>query len=464
MQVWRRFPALPWVLLVAAACRVAVFFAFPGVFDFAGTGTIHGSEAYDTYARNLLATGVYGLERGTPDAALPPAYGFVLAGIYGLFGRSSLAVAAVQTAFDLGTIALLAAVGGALFRSAAVGALAGVMTACYPYLVFQTLAVNDTALFLLELHAFVWLVVLVRDRPVADHPSVALAAAAGLVLGAGALTRPAILVVACGAAAWLLLAWPLREVMRRLAPIVLVSGLVLAAWTGRNQLILGSAVPIATNGGSNFWQGNNAGTLAYLRAGIDVQWIPPGPLGGVDHRDPASNRLFFGAGLRFLTGHPRDVPALLWEKLRAHWSLDVFPRRNPSRGPDASFTADPGPAVSAYSGPLFDRLGRSVHRLTWGAALLLAAAGFAATRLSWREVSLVWSVEASLTLFYVAFHPSTRYRLPGDPLLFLLSAAGLLAVVRLVSGPGSAPGTPGRDAPDVHHDRLQDQLEPDEKG
>ena len=203
MQVWRRFPALPWVLLVAAACRVAVFFAFPGVFDFAGTGTIHGSEAYDTYARNLLATGVYGLERGTPDAALPPAYGFVLAGIYGLFGRSSLAVAAVQTAFDLGTIALLAAVGGALFRSAAVGALAGVMTACYPYLVFQTLAVNDTALFLLELHAFVWLVVLVRDRPVADHPSVALAAAAGLVLGAGALTRPAILVVACGAAAWL---------------------------------------------------------------------------------------------------------------------------------------------------------------------------------------------------------------------------------------------------------------------
>jgi len=31
-----------------------------------------------------------------------------------------------------------------------------------------------------------------------------------------------------------------------------------------------------------------------------------------------------------------------------------------------------------------------------------------------------------MTIMYVAFHPSTRYRSPSDPLLFVMSAAALV--------------------------------------
>lgn len=466
MQVRRRSLVLSWVFFIAIACRAGVFFAFPEVFDFVGTGTIHGSEAYDLYARNLSTTGVYGLKPGSPDAALPPAYGVVLAGIYGLFGRAPSAVAAVQTAFDLGTIAIVIAMGSAIFRSATIGTLAGLLVACYPYLVFQTLAVNDTALFLLELHAFVWLAVLLRDRPRADRFTLATAVLAGLVLGVGTLTRPVIFLVACGIVPWTLFRRPLRETARRLLPLGLSAVLVVAAWTGRNLSVFGRLVPIATNAGSNFWQGNNPETLAFLRAGYDVQWIPSGPLRGFDHRDPASNRAFFAAGIRFLRDNPNEIPSLVREKLLAHWSIDVTPRRNPAPGAGPPSGRDPGDAVSTYSRPLFDRLGRRVHMLYWGAALGLAVLGFLATWRMWRDVSIVWIVEASLTVFFVTFHPSTRYRLPGDPLLFLLSAAGLLALAaaaRRFLSPQAPPRAPDRHVPDVHHDRLEEQLKPGEQ-
>jgi hypothetical protein len=38
-----------------------------------------------------------------------------------------------------------------------------------------------------------------------------------------------------------------------------------------------------------------------------------------------------------------------------------------------------------------------------------------------------------MTAFYVLFHPSTRYRVPTDPALFLLSAAALVWLAAYVA-------------------------------
>lgn len=60
------------VLLVALALRVGAMVVLAPTFDFTLPGnSIHGSEAYDTYAQNLLATGVYGMEPGVADAKIP---------------------------------------------------------------------------------------------------------------------------------------------------------------------------------------------------------------------------------------------------------------------------------------------------------------------------------------------------------------------------------------------------------
>jgi len=63
-----------------------------------------------------------------------------------------------------------------------------------------------------------------------------------------------------------------------------------------------------------------------------------------------------------------------------------------------------------------------LHRFYFGGLLLLALVGIALTLSQWREVALLWFVQMGMTLIYIIFHPSTRYRAPTDPLLFLFAA------------------------------------------
>ncbi|MBZ0304011.1 MAG: hypothetical protein K8J31_30005, partial [Anaerolineae bacterium] len=91
---------LPLLIALAIGVRLGVLLAFPGVFAFEQTGAIHGSDAYDAYAQNLLATGVYGRTPGVPDAAIPPLYSYALAGVYGLLGRGSFQVGLFHTLLD----------------------------------------------------------------------------------------------------------------------------------------------------------------------------------------------------------------------------------------------------------------------------------------------------------------------------------------------------------------------------
>src|SRR5512145_3305108 len=95
------------LLVVSVAVRLAVLLVFPSIFAFDQTGAIHGSDAYDAYAQNLLATGVYGRTPGAPDAAIPPLYSYALALVYGLFGRGYLQVGLFHTLLDLISITLV---------------------------------------------------------------------------------------------------------------------------------------------------------------------------------------------------------------------------------------------------------------------------------------------------------------------------------------------------------------------
>ena len=81
--------------------RVGALVALPGIFDFVSTGAIHGSSSFDAYARNLLTTGVYGLTPGVADAMLPPLYSYVLAVVYGIFGRGYWQVGLFHTLLDV---------------------------------------------------------------------------------------------------------------------------------------------------------------------------------------------------------------------------------------------------------------------------------------------------------------------------------------------------------------------------
>ena len=171
--MWQRIEnhKLRLVIAIAVITRLVVLFAFPSVFAFSEPGaTIHGSEAYDQYALNLLETGVYGREAGVPDSILPPLYSYILALIYGIFGRDYIAVGLLHILFDLASIALLYDIARRLLLKGAfapcsewIATLAALFFALYPYLIFQNLTLIDTPLWILLLHLFVWLMILLRE-------------------------------------------------------------------------------------------------------------------------------------------------------------------------------------------------------------------------------------------------------------------------------------------------------------
>ena len=417
----RRHP-LKAVLLLALALRLTVLLALPQVFAFERTGVFHGADVYDIHARNLLSTGVYGQQPGVPDAFLPPLYSFTLAVLYAVAGRGHLQLGLFHSLLDCASIIMLTRIGRCLFPNGArVGLLAGLAFALYPYLTFQSLAVVDTSLFICLLYAFLLLIIRLRDKTPTTRHTWALAGLGGLALGLTMLTRPVVAPLAILLVPWFLLRLNLQQTILRLLPVALVAGLLLLPWALRNFRHFDSFPLLTTNSGSSLWLGNNAGTLPTIHAGYDVQWITGPQLPeGLNERE--HDAALSALALDWLRANPARLPELLWVKLLTHWSIDVTPLRNP-----VGDELPPDDPVNVYSTPLFDQIGRQVHRLYWGGLLLLALAGLALTRQHWREVSLLWLVQLSMTLVYVVYHPSTRYRAPTDPLLFLFSASALLA-------------------------------------
>ncbi len=434
------------VLIIAIAARIVIFFAVPSIFRFEQTGTVHGSDAYDYYAQNLLQTGIYGRFADQPDAMIPPLYSYALAGVYALFGRSGLSVSAFHIVLDCLSITCLYHIGKRLFKSNEwAAALAGLFYALYPYLIFQNLTLIDTPFFMTLLYAFVLLMVLLRERPTLDKGTWGLAILAGIVLGLSMLTRSLLPILAILAAVWFLFRLSLWQTIMRLLPVAVVGLIVMIPWIVRNYGIYKAFVPTALNFGDNFYQGNSEYTIPFFRAGYDVQWVPAPPIQATERLGLEASQERFEFGMQYLRTHPEQIPDLIWTKFLVYWSIDIAPRKNPVNGqvPRLDYQGNaiqetntqgdlqlgelpPGDPVGEYSGSLFDRIGRPIHILYWGGLLLLGIIGVVLTWKQWREVSLLWFVQISMTVMYIIFHPSTRYRVPTDPLLFLFSAYALL--------------------------------------
>lgn len=430
------------VLLLVVLVRLAALLLLRDTLDFQRPGAaVHGSEAYDAYALNLLATGVYGREPGIADASIPPMYSFALAGVYSVLGRGFVQIGLFHIVLDVASVALLMAIARRLFRGEVgvwIGFWAGVLTACYPYLVFQNLTLIDTGFWMLLLHGFVYLMLLLRDRVTLNRGTIGIALLAGLVLGIGTLTRPITPPLAILLAVWFLFRLSLWQSVLRLLPVALMGGAVVGAWIVRNAVELNAFIPMTTTSGANFWQGNSEWTIAVFQAGYDVQWTAPSGVPS-STTDRAADAMRFSKAFAYLRENPQDIPLLLWTKLTVHWNPQLTPRLNPRPNErwrlengqlvidtsDRSITGVTEANVS-YNDSTLDRFGRPLHLVYFGGLLLLALLSVPLTWYLWREVALLWLVQISMTLIYVVFHPSTRYRSPSDPLLFVMSAAALV--------------------------------------
>jgi hypothetical protein len=441
-------------LIVIIACaltlRLGVYVALPNIFMFERTGSVQGFIDYDILAQNLLYKGFYGMQPGVGYAQLAPLYPYTLAALYATVGRGSLQIVLLNLAFDAVTLTLIFQIARRLMprgtasvpRDPAIyGLLAAAFFGAYPYLVFQSLTVNDTSLFTMMLHVFIFIMLLLKDRPRLDRRAWLLIILGGVILGLEMLDRPIIAAMGLAALAWFSIHLGVLRATQRLIPVAVVAVAVITPWNIRNYQVFGQFVNIGTHGGMNFWFGNSELTIPYFRAGIHTQWASPGsppePLDALE-----MDRWLYQQAFNFLREHPDRIPELTLIKLGAFWSIDIFPTRNPVTGGrplenyqgtvrteiddkgEIQVTGVPeNDPLNVYASSLFDRVGRLVHVIYFGSLLALAVVGLALTRRHWREVSFIWCIQIAMTVIYViASGPSTRYRVPTDSLLFMLAA------------------------------------------
>jgi 4-amino-4-deoxy-L-arabinose transferase-like glycosyltransferase len=404
---------LPAVIVVlAVVLRLAFVILFGNTLSLQASG-------YDEYAANLIAG--HGYTRFAdlhPDSDVPPLYSFFLAGVYLVLGRSPIPVALIQIGFDVITILAIYSIGKRVAGNTT-GLLAAAFTAFYPYLLFQNLTTNDTAIFIMLLVLGVW-----AAYHVETQQDWRWAMLAGVCFGLAALTKTLVILLLPMLALPWLWRWKLQA-----TKVVIAMGipfmLVIMPWIIRNTRLHGTFTLISLNDGSNLYQGNNPCVADLLLAGWDAQWsncMTPTPPGMTQVQESA---WFREQALTYLRTHVDQWPRLFAAKFINLWTPDLMPNNVP---PFAKLAND---AVLQYEQPAF-LLARKLHLLYFTPLLILAIIGLWRAATDRRPIWPIVAVLIAITVAYLIYHPSTRYRSPADPFLFVLSAYGLLWLYGLI--------------------------------
>ncbi len=185
---------------------------------------------------------------------VPPGYPFFLAAIYSLVGHSQFPGKLPNVALGVG-ITLSTMLLARSFIGPLEALISGLLVALWPNLIFHSNILSSDLLATFGFAATLWL----ATRNPNSVPGRALnLVTLGVLVAWMTLVRPIslILVPAVGLYWWLSSRSLLRAITQ-LAPCVALVALTIAVWSMRNYVTFGEAIPIATNGGYNFWQTNH---------------------------------------------------------------------------------------------------------------------------------------------------------------------------------------------------------------
>ena len=233
----------------------------------------YDEQVYVGIVKSMAHGHGFSLDGTQPTAYRPPGYLFLLLPVYLVTGGSVLAMRLVGVLALGGSVWFIYLLGRRV-HSPATGALAAVVVAIYPLLIYTatTLYPQVPALFLLLLMIELAMRAMPEDGRSGGR-RLAIAVFAGLVGGLLTLTVPTFGVTAVGIVAWL--AWRQHAASKRIAwrtvVVLLVATAVLpAAWCARNAVALHAFVPVSTNDGINLLLGNSPNATANSGTSVDI--------------------------------------------------------------------------------------------------------------------------------------------------------------------------------------------------
>lgn len=371
---------------------------------------------FDAWARRLVESGW----SEPKPFYVAPLYPWFLGLCYELFGPGVVTARLAQAVLGATGCAL---VSGATrrFFSPRVGLVTGLLLACYGPGIWLDGLVQKSSLAFCLLGAL--LACLARVRSGGGRVA---ALGAGLALGGLALTRENAAVLLPLVALWLLLeerARPLRERAVHAGLAVLAFTAALAPFALHDRA-LGAGLRTSTNVGVNFYIGNGPaadGLYVPLRAGrgdpaherADARRLAEEQAGRPLSAGEVS-AFWLARGIEHVRADPGAWARLLWRKLRLVWhGTEIMDAESLESHRDASRVLD-----------------WSMHVLSFGVLVALAAVGLWATRSRWREL---WLFHAALLLMagtIVLFFVTARFRFVLVPLLAPFAASALVDFAR----------------------------------
>ena len=369
------------------------------------------SRLYDSWAIRIAS----GDWMGREAFFMAPLYPYFLAFVYVVLGHSQFAAVAVQLMMGAGSCVLVFLIARRL-AGIHVAVTTSLILAFYgPLLFFDGLLLSE---FLGTFTNLVWLYVLVRTEGKFRPRDFFVA---GVFLGLSTLARASAVIFFPAIFLWL--ARYSGVAQRRtwvcFGTLVLGTCLVTAPVTLRNYVTGNDLVLVTSNGGLNFYIGNNE-----KADGLYSKPIKELHLVGADPESDATGRYYaektvgrklkpsevsafwLGKGLEFARSHPGKFIALNLRKMLLFWNSHEFPQIEDYRIWQSLFPV-PIPLVSfALVGPL-------------------GIVGIILTRREGRKFFLLHLFLVSYMISITAFFVTARYRVQIVPVLSVFSACSL---------------------------------------
>lgn len=376
--------------------------------------------AYDEWAQRIAGGEWLGKEIFYQD----PLYPYFLGVVYSVIGRDFLWVRALQLFIGSVTCVLLYFM-GRLFFDRNTGLVAGIIAALYrPFFYFEAMFLK-TFLGVFLICAFIVLLVFTRRRR-----SFLLWVASGFLLGLLALVRANTLALAGGVVLWLFLTNREAEGVKHkliatagfMAGLTVVIGCVFA----RNYIVGKDFVVLTSQGGQNFFIGNNPWSLSGRYE--PPIFIRPHPryeqedflvraeiLTGRKLKPSEASEFWFGEAFDFIKREPRRWLRLMWMKFWRFWNWYEVPDNQN-----------------------FYFFGRYSRLLRWPLPNfhVVAALGLSGMLLclpQWRKALLLYLVVILYSATVIAFYVFGRYRLPVVPPLIVFAAYLLSATPTMIA-------------------------------
>ena len=341
-----------------------------------------------------------------------PAYPYFLALVYAVFGHSYTAVRIIQSLIGIGSCTLIFFITRKLIGSPQ-AIISGLIAALYAPSVYF-----DSELLMISLVVFASLSALALLLTYSERGHAWLSLAAGACLGFGALGKPNLLLFLPAAIFWIWwsagrLGRP-RRAGRAAALLACGTAIMIAPITIQNYVVAQDFVLTSSNGGINFFIGNNEEALGTFRIDYSMRADLYGGSKryaeralGRELRPSEVSSFWFHKGLEFIRNNPGRELWLLGRKFLLFWNAFEIPNH--------------------YNFYFFRRISNLLRLdpVLFAWVVPFGFLGIFVLRSAWRKHLLLYLFAAAYLVSLLPFFVTSRYRLPVVPVMMIFAGHGL---------------------------------------